>query len=132
MENIEKITKETLAYFEKTSKHLFITEGKSLYKILPFQVDGKNYIVIITINKNGVTARVQTLNFEYFGPSTLHNMKAYLFPVYDKRMSIPNFKKMRELTALIEKELTTADQKVLEPKIKEILQGLEFVDNKVA
>ena len=103
---VQEVGQEVLAYLNKTAKHLFITEDKSFFKVIPVRVNEKWYYV--TIRFNGETCNMYVgdvaKKIEYHHECARRSIKDDLFPInYDKKISIPNFKLMREKTLEIVK-----------------------------
>lgn len=92
----QQILKQTSAYLNKTSNHLFVTNDGYFYKVESFEREGKLYYTTIFIGKDKVMINVREA-ITYFGNNSLNNLQHGLFPTYYKAKSIPYFKKMRLL-----------------------------------
>lgn len=103
MKTLEQKLNETKNYLANASKHLFIVNDKIITKVITFSKDGNDYYAKLTINGDKI----------YITPMSTERMKwdvKYgLFPQYVKSKSIPYFKKMRDLTKLVENQLETVD-----------------------
>lgn len=121
MKTQEQKAQEAKAYIAKSAQHLFIMNEKTYYKIIPFTRDGQLHYATLTIAGENVSINVINTNRYKW------EFKASLFPQYVKTKSIPYFKAMRELVALVESEISLTDNKDLIEKIKARVKSLELV-----
>ena len=127
-----QIEKQALAYLNKTSLHAFVTNDGYIYKIITFQNEGKHYYATIMLGKGKVLINTQEVvsdrQFAYYGNNTLNVLQSNLFPTWYKAKSIPNFKKLKEVIAEIQKEIKVDSKSNAElaEKIKLKLADLEL------
>ena len=127
MKTLEQKLNETKNYLANASKHLFIVNDKIITKVITFSKDGNDYYAKLTINGDKI----------YITPMSTERMKwdvKYgLFPQYVKSKSIPYFKKMRDLTKLVENQLETVDfplnrtTELTNTEIKTLFETFELV-----
>lgn len=121
MKTQEQKIKETKDYIAKSAQHLFSINDKILYKIISFSRDGQVHYATITFIGENVNLRLIDIN------RYKSELKHVLFPKYLKTISIPYFKKMRNLITLIESELSLHDNKKVIEKIENKLKDLNLV-----
>lgn len=121
MKTQEQKQQEAKAYIAKSAQHLFVINEKTFYKVISFTRDGQLHYATITIAGENVSINVINTNRYKW------EFKQNLFPQYVKTKSIPYFKAMRELVALVEAEISLTDNKALVEKIKEKVKTLELV-----
>ena len=97
----QEIELEVLAYLNKTAKHLFITEDKYFFKVIPVKVKDKWYYITMKFNGAKSYTSISDIGkkIEWYGPNTKKVIKDDLFD--GKKTSIPNFKLMKEKTVEI-------------------------------
>ena len=120
MKTQEQKQQEAKKYLATASQHLFIVNDKFIYKIIEFKVDGKLNYAKLMISPDSVT--ITTINNGY-----KWDYKQWLFPQYVKTKSIPHFKKMKEVIALVKSEINLTDNKALIEKIKQLAKEFELV-----
>lgn len=132
---VQDIEQEVLAYLNKTAKHLFVTEDKMFFKVIPFKVDDAWYYAVIRFNGEKCNMYINSVKrqIEWHGKYTKKCIKDELFPQHsDKKTSITNFKLMREKTFEIVKYLTANYTGTLcetqKKDIFEILKDVKFVE----
>lgn len=129
----QQILKQTSAYLNKTSNHLFVTNDGYFYKVETFEREGKLYYATIFMGKNKVIINVKEAvserQYAYAGNNTLNILQQELFPVYYKAKSIPYFKKMRVLIKdlMADIKLDNSLNKELGDKISTRLSELEQI-----
>ena len=122
MKTIEQKLQDSKNYISKSAQHLFVVNDKTFLKVIPFEQDGYKFVGRLIVKGDHVELMTRSLT-----SAMKWDLQDYLFPKYVKTKSIPYFKKMRELVAMIEKEINAVDNKVLIGKIKERLKELEIV-----
>jgi hypothetical protein len=120
MKTQEQKEQEAKKYLATASKHLFIVNDKFIYKIIEFEVDGKLNYAKLMVSPDNVT--ITTINNGY-----KWHYKQWLFPQYVKTKSIPHFKKMKEVIALVKSEINLTDNKALIEKVKQLAKEFELV-----
>ena len=121
MKTLEQKNSEAKAYIAKSAQHLFVINEKTFYKVISFTRDNQLHYATLTIAGENVSINVINTNRYKW------EFKQNLFPQYVKTKSIPYFKAMRELVALVEAEISLTDNKGLVEKIKEKVKTLELV-----
>ena len=122
MKTQEQKLQDSKNYISKSAQHLFVVNDKTILKVIPFEQDGYKFVGRLMINGNHVELMTRSLT-----SAMKWDLQDYLFPKYVKTKSIPYFKKMRELVAMIETEINAVDNKALIEKIKEQLKEVELV-----
>lgn len=122
MKTQEQKLQDSKNYISKSAQHLFVVNDKTILKAIPFEQDGYKFVGALMINGNHVELMTRSLM-----SAMKWDLQDYLFPKYVKTKSIPYFKKMRELVAMIETEINAVDNKALIEKIKEQLKEVELV-----
>jgi hypothetical protein len=121
MKTQEQKEQEAKKYLATASQHLFIVNDKFIYKIIEYEVDGKlNYAKLMVSPDNVTIEQIRPDRFKW-------DYKQWLFPQYVKTKSIPHFKKMKEVIALVKSEINLNDNKVLIEKIKQLAKEFELV-----
>jgi hypothetical protein len=121
MKTQEQKQQEAKAYIAKSAQHLFVINEKTFYKVISFTRDGQlHYATLVIAGENVSINVINTNRYKW-------EFKQNLFPQYVKTKSIPYFKAMRELVALVEAEISLTDNKALVEKIKEKVKTLELV-----
>ena len=140
MENtkLENWTKRMNEYVKKTSGHLFKHNNyKEMFKVIHFKHEDKNMLLTITFDKSYVRFRIKEIKAQ--DSNSLDVLKDELFPrwsymsrengKYFKKSysykSIPNFKKMRNVTQVIEKYL----EKYYDGTADKTLEIKKFIEN---
>jgi hypothetical protein len=105
----EQLTSEINAYITKTSQHLFSVDNKLITHV-PFK-DGSQLgfaTIIISNDKLYINAypMLSESTYNFYGNNSLSVRKDQCFPPYQKTVSIPYFKKMKQLVAEIKEHLT--------------------------
>ena len=124
MKTQEQKTQELKNYITKSSEHLFVVNDKKIMKIIPFTIDGVDYVYQAYFSDNSVS--INTIKIQ----NTKHEHKMDLFPVYVKTKSIPYFKRMREIVKVIEVHKNKLDVKSLESILTPMLNDLMLVTEK--
>lgn len=126
MRTIEQKRQEVENYINKTSKHLFTNDAGIMFKIIPFEVQGKKYFAYINYS---------TLAFKFFiqeMSTDLDYLKHWvLFPTGHKMRSIPNFKTSKVAFGKIREILATytgdkATEQVMQTRISLILREMQI------
>lgn len=121
MKTIEQKRQDAKQYLATTAQHLFIVNDKFLYKVIEFEVDGKLNYAKLMVSPDSVTIQqINTNGYKW-------DYKQGLFPQYVKTKSIPHFKKMKEVIALVKHEINLTDNKALIEKIKVLVKEFELV-----
>jgi hypothetical protein len=118
-------------YVNKCALHLWVDDNKRFFKIIPFKVNGETKVASITFGNDYFRMKIDN-STEARSSQTLFFWKDDYFPQWTKKTSIPNFKRMRELTAMVkdilEKEYKSSeDLKKVEEKVKKLLEKEVFV-----
>jgi oligoribonuclease (3'-5' exoribonuclease) len=130
---VQQLEQEVLAYLNKTAKHLFVTEDKMFFKVIPVRINDKWYYT--SIRFNGVKCYINITDVSkmiaWHHEHVKRVIKDSLFPLnYDKKTSIPNFRLMREKTLEIVKYLTAnytgSNDSVVKEGITKILEGISL------
>ncbi len=126
----QEIEQEILAYLQKTSKHLFTDKDNNLFKVLTFKSGEKWYYATIKFNtaEPVVTIRevLSDMEYQYYGNNAPSLVKRNLFPQDHKRISLPNFKKARKLTAEVQALLDTyndSNKDLIKGQIKALISS---------
>lgn len=101
----EQVEQEILAYTIKSGKHLFITEGGDLFKVLTFKIGESWYYTTMLFGNNKPVVNVREIlsdNDYRWSSQPLHVRKNNLFPEGHGMKSIPNFKAVRQVYKDIE------------------------------
>ena len=121
MKTQEQKSQELKNYITKSSEHLFVVNEKQIMKIIPFTVDGVDYVYQAYFADNHVSIKLRKIQYD----KQYHKLD--LFPVYVKTKSIPYFKRMREIVGVIEAYENKLDVKSLEAVIQPMLHDLMLV-----
>ena len=121
MKTQEQKSQELKNYITKSSEHLFVVNEKQIMKIIPFSIDGVDYVYQAYFADNSVSIKLRKIQYD----KQYHKLD--LFPVYVKTKSIPYFKKMREIVGVIEAYENKLDVKSLEADIQPMLHDLMLV-----
>ena len=121
MKTQEQKSQELKNYITKSSEHLFVVNEKQIMKIIPFSIDGVDYVYQAYFADNSVSIKLRKIQYD----KQYHKLD--LFPVYVKTKSIPYFKKMREIVGVIEAYENKLDVKSLEAVIQPMLHDLMLV-----
>ena len=121
MKTQEQKNQEAKAYIAKSAQHLFLMNDRIYFKIVPFNVDGALHYASLKIDGENVSINVINTNRYKW------EFKQHLFPQYVKTKSIPFFKAMKEIVALVESEVNLTDNKGLIEKIKSRVKTLELI-----
>lgn len=123
MKTQEQKSQELKNYITKSSEHLFVVNEKQIMKIIPFTIDGVDYVYQAYFADNYVSIKTRKIQYD----KQYHKLD--LFPVYVKTKSIPYFKRMREIVKVIEAYENKLDVKSLEAELKPLLTDLMLVTN---
>jgi len=127
---VQEIEQEVLAYLNKTAKHLFLTEDKYFFKVMPIKVNDNWYNVIIKFNGDKCFIQINSVKrgIDYYNTNAKNVIKNELFPQHlAPKSTIKNFKlmkeKMVEVIKLIQTKYT-GDDMTIKNGISEILKGV--------
>jgi hypothetical protein len=132
----EQMEKRVLNYLMKTSKHLFLVNGK-FYKSMVTKVEDDKWVRITVrwdSDKVDVVVRPIVINNSPNHTTDLANIQDSIFPKWEKHESIPYFKeareKMFEILKSVRKHYDGTNESL--NKIKEdatdILKGMQYRD----
>lgn len=131
--SVQQLEQEVLAYLNKTAKHLFITEDKMFFKVIPVSINDKWYYASIRFNGEKCIVNITDVSkmIAWHHEHVKRVIKDSLFPLnYDKKTSIPNFRLMREKTLEIVKYLQAnyvgTNDVTVKNGITKILEGITF------
>ena len=92
----EQMEKRVMNYLMKTSKHLFLENGQ-FYKVMTTKVDADEWVYITVRWKDDkVDVRVKPVVIHTPHYESLAYLQDSIFPKWESRHSIPNFKDARE------------------------------------
>lgn len=97
--NLEKWQNKMNNYVNKTAKHLFIDENNRMFKVIPFKHGDKNMVATIRFSEDYFWMTFREVSAK--SSNSLFYMKTSFFPQWGKATSIPNYKRMRELSEYI-------------------------------
>lgn len=129
-------TKRIEEYVNKCASHLWVDDNKRFFKIIPFRVEGKLKVANITFGNGYFKMKIDNTT-EARSSQSLFYWKTDYFPQWTKKTSTPNFKRMRELTFIIRDILqndykTSDDLKMVEEKVKKLLENEKFLEKSIA
>ena len=125
--NLQKIEN----YLNKLSGHVYLTEREKFFKVFP--VNFKEKLCYATLEFDGVNCYFRISGVDVcinnYGNSSKSVLSNVLFPQhFDKRISIPNFKLMREKILEVEKlvaeKFDGKNDREIQKEIEVILAGL--------
>jgi len=115
MKTKEQLTSIAEAYLNKANKHLFVTNDGYFFKVETIERDGNKYYVTIYMSPEKVIIRTDEIlsdgRYKLFGNNSVSYMKSTIFTPWNKKKSIPYFKKMKEFVSEIMKDVSL-DNKV--------------------
>lgn len=136
--NLEKWTKKMDKYVLDSGKHLFMNSDNEYYKIIGFKNSGKNLVMEMVIRDNYLYTYI--MEIKAVDSNSLNVMRGYFFPQWKSgiRKTVPNFKKMRELTEKIKNVLEKehdgkiGNNLIINNKIKKLILLSNIFEKKVA
>ena len=132
----EEMEKRVMNYLMKTSKHLFLEFGE-FYKIMSTKVDDDKWVTItVRWVKDKVDVRVKPISISEspYHTNDLAYLQDYLFPKWERRKSIPNFKEAREklfeILKIVRKHYDGSKESLVKINelSSEVLSGMLFKD----
>jgi hypothetical protein len=121
-------------YLESVSEHLFVTENEKFFKAFPIKIKDKLFCIKLEFDGlNSNYTRIYDINgyVEGYKSNSKHVISKMLFPQhYDKKISIPNFKvmreKMEEIKKFVEENFDGTNKQSVETAIQKMLVGIEL------
>lgn len=115
MKTKEQLTSIAEAYLNKAKNHLFVTNDGYYFKVETIERDGKKYYVTIYMSPEKTIIRTDEVlsdgRYSLFGNNSISYMKSEIFTPWNKKKSIPYFKKMKGFISELMKDVSL-DNKV--------------------
>ena len=132
----EQMEKRVMNYLMKTSKHLFLENGR-FYKVMVTKVEEDKWVRITVRwkdDKVDVTVKPIVISNEPYHTTDLANIQDSIFPKWESRQSIPYFKdareKMFEVLKSVRKHFDGSKESLdkIKEDASEILKGMQYKD----
>lgn len=127
-------------YLSKTSEHLFVNEKEDTFmKIIPFEYNGNQMYCQLRFGNGKASIYIGNVSSKFvtYKNNTLAIIQDEIFKSGTKYHSIPNFKKMKEITAFMYELLnkydgTKASTDLILSIVKEQLSEIQVLKKELA